>query len=318
LQARWGGQPTQWIRQLTSKSGSSNAEESYEESERLGIYATLLCALISATVFTEVRIKPECFEWNAILEIKTILGLSFGAMLWTWCALFVSKYGVGGGAGLIGAITPASAGLLHIIILCLGNSSPSYIFKSVILALASILLLVIFDNLILPIRLNSFKSTSANESSSPCTLPLGIALISLPGILGAIPGVLGGLKALTLLKGKIPIEENSLVINALGLILLIVGVGVGGAGRACGVVRPKRMASYMLKLSWKIPGIRPGNETSQYLKQATIRNAVVGGCLILLGLFLVSALSRVLGIDLPLIGASGFIIGLSQAVRNLK
>ena len=71
----------QWICQLISKSDSLNVEKSYEESERLRIYAILLCVLISATMFTEVCIKPECFKWNTILKIKTILSLSFGAML---------------------------------------------------------------------------------------------------------------------------------------------------------------------------------------------------------------------------------------------
>ena len=225
---------------------------------------------------------------------------------------------MGKSVGLIGAITPPSAGLLHIIILCLNNSSSSYIFKFVIFALVLILLLVIFDNLILPIRLNSFKSISTNKFSSFCTLPLSIALISLPGILGAISNILSGLKALTFFKKKISIEENSLVINVLSFILLIMGVRIEGAEQICDIVQPKRMALYMLKLSWKIPGIRPGNETSQYLKQVIIRNAVIDNYLILLGLFLVSALSRVLEINFSLIETSGFIISLSQAVKNLK
>jgi preprotein translocase subunit SecY len=270
------------------KEGDLNARRSLN---RLTRFVTLIWSIIQS-VGLGFYLRPILFNWNTQLLLEIVVWLTTGAMIVLWLSELVTDYGLGNGASLLiyTNIVSSFPNLCKTLITeNLDNLTlPSIIIISglIILSLCGIVLLqegVRRIPIISSKQLNQRRVGSSNLINNYIPVRLnqaGVMPIILTTTVLVLPGYISNLGIFPQLN--LPISNIGLLgkiiywVFYFGLILLF------SSFYSTIVLNPKDIADQLQKMAVTIPGIRPGVQTTFYLKKVMNRLTVLGAVILAL------------------------------------
>jgi preprotein translocase subunit SecY len=249
---------------------------------RLTRVITLIWAVIQSVGVT-LYLKQILFDWNYTLALEIVLWLTTGAMIVLWLSELITDYGLGNGASLL-IYTNIISNLPN---LCkkviIENSENFTIFSGIALGLlvfTSLYGIVFLQEGIRKIPLISSKqlNQASLQDSVNYYLPLrfnqaGVMPIILTTALLVIPnyiinlGIFPWLNFLTSFK----------FIYWIGYFVLILAFS---SFYSSIVLNPKDISDQLQKMAVTIPGVRPGLQTTFYLKQVIKRITLIGATML--------------------------------------
>jgi len=254
--------------------------------ERLTRLLTLINAIIQSGSLSLFLLKPALFNWNYTLAFEITIWLTTGAMIILWLSELITDYGLGNGASLL---------IYTNIISNLPNLSKAIFIENENNLSKLGITLLIFGSLygivflqeglkIIPLisskQLNQgslFSQDSVTENYLPLRLnQAGVMPIILTASILVVPNYINNLGLLPKLDLPINLESLSFLywIGYFGLILLF------SSFYSTIVLNPKDLSDQLQKMAVTIPGVRPGIQTTFYLKQAMKRITFVGATML--------------------------------------
>lgn len=270
------------------KEGDLNARRSLN---RLTRFVTLIWAIIQS-IGLGLYLRPILFNWNTQLLLEIVIWLTTGAMIVLWLSELVTDYGLGNGASLLiyTNIVSSFPNLCKTLITenldNLTLPSITIISGLIILSLCGIVLLqegVRRIPIISSKQLNQRRVGSSNLINNYIPVRLnqaGVMPIILTTTVLVLPGYISNLGIFP--QWNLPISNIGLLgkiiywVFYFGLILLF------SSFYSTIVLNPKDIADQLQKMAVTIPGIRPGVQTTFYLKKVMNRLTVLGAVILAL------------------------------------
>ncbi len=251
---------------------------------RLTRFITLIWAIIQS-IGLAIYLKQILFDWNYTLAFEIIVWLSTGAMIVLWLSEIITDYGLGNGASLLIYIN---------IISNLPNLTKTIISENLTIFAELGFILLIFGSLygivflqegVRSIPLISSKQLTQGSGNdyviSNNYLPLrlnqaGVMPIILTTAISVVPNYIISLGLLPKIDLPVNLESFSFIywIGYFALILLF------SSFYSTIVLNPKDISDQLQKMTVTIPGIRPGIQTTFYLKQVMKRITLVGATIL--------------------------------------
>lgn len=254
---------------------------------RLTRFITLIWALIQS-ISLAIYLKQILFDWSIQLAFEIVIWLTAGSMIVLWLSELITDYGLGNGASLLiyTNIISSLPNLCKKIIVENGqNLTISSILGVVVLVFVSLYGIVLLQEGVRIIPLISSKqlnqSSLQDSTSSNNYIPLrfnqaGVMPIILTTAVLVIPNYVSNLGILPTLSLPIFLESSKLIywISYFTLILIF------SSFYSTIVLNPKDISDQLQKMAVTIPGIRPGIQTTFYLKQVMKRITFVGATML--------------------------------------
>lgn len=254
---------------------------------RLTRFITLIWAIIQS-VSLAIYLKQILFDWNYNLALEIVLWLTTGAMIILWLSELITDYGLGNGASLfIYTNIISSLPNLSKTIFFENQTNVTFLSKTVIILLlfAALYGIVFLQEGLRIIPLISSKqlnqSSSENYLVSNNYLPLrfnqaGVMPIILTTAILVVPNYASTIGLFPKLDLPINLESFAILywIGYFCLILLF------SSFYSTIVLNPKDISDQLQKMSVAIPGVRPGIQTTFYLKQVMKRTTLLGATLL--------------------------------------
>ena len=250
---------------------------------RLTRAITLIWAIIQGAGVS-LYLRQILFDWNFILAFEIVLWLTTGAMIVLWLSELITDYGLGNGASLL-IYTNIVSNLPN---LCqkviIENSANFTIFSGIgigLLVFSSLYGIVFLQEGIKKITLISSKQLNQQSQQNVRNyLPLrfnqaGVMPIILTTAILVIPnyiinsGLFPWLNFLTSFK----------FIYWIGYFVLILAFS---SFYSSIVLNPKDISDQLQKMAVTIPGLRPGLQTTFYLKRVIKRLTLIGATMLAL------------------------------------
>jgi len=254
---------------------------------RLTRFITLIWAIIQG-VGIAFYLKQVLFDWNFNLAFEIVLWLTTGAMIVLWLSELITDYGLGNGASLL-IYTNIISNLPNlskkIFIENSENLSISSGIGILVLIFASLYGIVFLQEGVRIIQLISSKqltqSSLQDSAISSNYIPLrfnqaGVMPIILTTAILVVPNYINQLGLFP--KIDLPINFEALgFLYWIGYFALIL---VFSSFYSTIVLNPKDISDQLQKMAVTIPGIRPGIQTTFYLKQVMQRITLVGATML--------------------------------------
>jgi preprotein translocase subunit SecY len=254
---------------------------------RLTRFITLIWAIIQSLSLA-FYLKQVLFDWNYFLAIEIVLWLTTGAMIVLWLSELITDYGLGNGASLLiytNIISSLPSLGSKIIAENNGNFSLFSILGILILLIGSLYGIVFLQE---GVRMIPLLSAKQLNQTSPRTsiaknnyLPLrynqaGVMPIILTTAILVVPNYISNLGLFP--KIDFPINFESLkFVYWIGYFVLIL---IFSSFYSTIVLNPKDISDQLQKMAVTIPGIRPGVQTTFYLKQVMKRITLIGATML--------------------------------------
>ena len=264
------------------KEGDLSSRRSLNRLTRL---VTLFWAIVQS-IGVGLYLRPILFNWNVELLLNIVLGLTTGAMIVFWLSEIVTDYGLGNGSSLL---------VFSNIISSFPNLCKTFIIENLdkltipsiiiitFLIICSLYGIVLLQEAIRRIPIISLRQLNLNKSAldSPILVKYYIPMrLNIAGIMPIIltttvlvlPGYLSNLGLFSQLNLPTLSILSKIVywISYFGLILFF------SSFYSSIVLNPKDISDQLLKMSVAIPGIRPGVQTTFYLKNVMNRLTFLG------------------------------------------
>ena len=276
--------------------------ESQRRINRLTRGITLIWAIIQS-IGIIFYLRQVLFDWNYILAFEISLWLTTGAMIVLWLSELITDYGLGNGTSLL-IYTNIISNLPTLFKkLVIENQEILGIISISILIFTSLYGIVFLQEGIRKIPLVSSKQlnqSSVKDTGNDYYLPLrfnqaGVMPIILTTAILVIPNYILNLK---IFKWLDFLASFKVVywIGYFGLILTF------SSFYSYIVLNPKDMSNQLQKMSVTIPGIRPGLQTTFYLKQTIKRITLIGATM----LAILTVLPNFIESTLNITGLNGF------------
>jgi preprotein translocase subunit SecY len=245
-------------------------------------FITLIWAIIQSLGVT-LYLRQVLFDWNYILAAEIVLWLTTGAMIVLWLSELITDYGLGNGTSLL---------IYTNIISNLPNLVKKFVIENnetvSLFSIASILLLI-FISLYGIVFLQEgvrkiplISSKQLNQSSLQeivdTYLPIrfnqaGVMPIILTTAILVIPNYIINLGIFPWLNFLASFK----FIYWIGYFFLILAFS---SFYSSIVLNPKDMADQLQKMAVTIPGVRPGLQTTFYLKRVIKRVTLIGATML--------------------------------------
>jgi preprotein translocase subunit SecY len=249
---------------------------------RLTRLITLIWAVIQSVGITSY-LRQVLFDWNYTLAFEIVLWLTTGAMIVLWLSELITDYGLGNGASLLiytNIISNLPTLFKKLILENSDNFTTFSIISISVLIFASLYGIVFLQQGIRKVPLISSKQLNQSSLQDAVNnyLPLrfnqaGVMPIILTTAILVIPnyivslGVFQWLNFLTSFK-------FIYWIGYFGLILAF------SSFYSSIVLNPKDISDQLQKMAVTIPGVRPGLQTTFYLKQVIKRITLIGATML--------------------------------------
>ena len=318
------------------KEGGAEARRSINSLTRL---LTLGWSLIqSASV--AFYLKRALFEWNLLLAFEIIIWLTTGAMIVLWLSEIITEYGLGNGPSLL-IYTNIVSSLPGFIKQVINESSGEVPIGSWLLS-GSVLFFALYGIVLLQEGMRKvylISSKQLNQTSLPVSgssnvesgyyIPLrfnqaGVMPIILTTAVLVIPTFiynLGLLRVLTPLITLPVFVKSYKIIYWISYFILIL---LFSLFYSTIVVNPKDLSDELQKMAVSIPGIRPGVETTFYLKQVMKRVTLLGAIMLALLATLPNVIQAILSLSgftnlgtTSLLILVGVILDLTREMRSI-
>lgn len=243
---------------------------------------TLIWAIIQSIGIT-AYLKQVLFDWNYILAFETVIWLTSGAMIILWLSELITDYGLGNGASLL-IYTNIISNLPTLLKKLITDDSGSlniipFISVSTLI-FVSLYGIIFLQKGILKVPLISSKQLNQTSFRNDVEtyLPLrfnqaGVMPIILTTAILVIPNYI-------INSGIFPWLEflsNLKFVYWIGYFILIL---VSSSFYSAIVLNPKDLSDQLQKMAVTIPGIRPGLQTTFYLKQLIKRITLIGAMML--------------------------------------
>jgi len=258
-------------------------------------YIAFIWALLLSLGITIFLVKPVVFDWSIKLALEIVLALTTGSMLSMWFAELITEEGLGNGSSMlifiniVGSIPNSFSDLNKIL---LNNSSYFDNIKTIgqglIFYIFVVAIIILFQDSYKKVDIVSAKQLNMNYSGQAQQLSeFKNSYIPLKVNQGGImPLVFSSTIAVFL---TYPIQF--LVTSEFGsnfaflktfssfysVTLNIVLVVFFSCFYATLVLKPDDISQNLAKMTYSIPGVRQGKETTKYLEKTVARLAVIGG-----------------------------------------
>jgi preprotein translocase subunit SecY len=268
------------------KEGDLNARRSLN---RLTRFITLIWAIIQSLSLS-LYLRQILFDWNIQLLFSIVLWLTTGAMIVLWLSELITDYGLGNGASLLiyTNIVSSFPNLYKKIVL---TNTENFSFFSVstitILIIASLFGIVLLQEGVRRIPLLSSKQLNQISSKDSrlikTYIPLrlnqaGVMPIILTSTVLVLPSYISNLGILPVFELTLPaFTAFSKVFYWLTYFALIL---IFSSFYSTIVLNPKDISDQLQKMAVTIPGIRPGVQTTFYLKKVMRRLTVLGALML--------------------------------------
>ena len=243
--------------------------ESRRVISRLTRVITLGWAIIQSIGIT-LYLRQVLFDWNYMLAVQIVLWLTTGAFIVLWLSELITDYGLGTGSSLL-IYTNIISNLPNLFKKLISKNIEQFDFLSIfglsLLILISLYGIVFLQEGIRKIPLISAKQLNqmSSQSTGKNYLPLrfnqaGVMPIILTTALLVIPNFIVS-------SGMIPeikFLESFKFLYWIGYFALIL---LFSSFYSSIVLNPKDLSDQLQKMAVTIPGIRPGLQTTFYLKQ---------------------------------------------------
>jgi preprotein translocase subunit SecY len=254
---------------------------------RLTRFITLIWALIQS-ISLAIYLKQILFDWSIELAFEIVIWLTAGSMIVLWLSELITDYGLGNGASLLiyTNIISSLPNLCKKVIVENGqNLTISSILGVIVLVFVSLYGIVLLQEGVRIIPLISSKqlnqSSLQDSTSSNNYIPLrfnqaGVMPIILTTAVLVVPNYVSNLGILPTLS--LPIFQQSSKLNYwISYFTLIL---IFSSFYSTIVLNPKDISDQLQKMAVTIPGIRPGIQTTFYLKQVMKRITFVGATML--------------------------------------
>ena len=295
---------------------------------RLTRFITLIWAIIQS-VGLALYLRQILFDWNYTLAFEIIVWLTTGAMIVLWLSEIITDYGLGNGASLLIYIN---------IISNLPNLTKTVISENLTILTELGFLLLIFGSLygivflqegVRSIPLISSKQLTQGSGQdyviSNNYLPLrfnqaGVMPIILTTAILVVPNYINSLGLLPKIDLPINLESLSFIywIGYFAFILLF------SSFYSTIVLNPKDISDQLQKMAVTIPGIRPGIQTTFYLKQVMKRVTLIGATMLAIIVTIPNFIESTLNITslnglstTSLLILAGVVLDLVREVKNI-
>lgn len=251
---------------------------------RLTRLLTLIWAIIQS-IGISLYLRQVLFDWNIILAGQIVLWLTTGAMIVLWLSELITDFGLGNGASLL-IYTNITSNLPNLLKKITIENATFFAFVEIVLLITiSFYGMIFLQKATRRIPLLSSKQLNQPISSSQDAvnsyLPLrfnqaGVMPIILTTTILVVPnylinlGIFQWLSALTVLK-------SVSWIYWIGYFFLVLAFS---SFYSSIVLNPKDMSDQLQKMAVTIPGVRPGLQTTFYLKSVIKRITLVGATML--------------------------------------
>ena len=248
---------------------------------------TLIFAIIQS-VSLSFYLKQILFNWDYELAFEIVVWLTTGAMIVLWLSELITDYGLGNGASLL-IYTNIISNLPNLTqTIFIENSENLTIVSKVgigLLIFASLYGIVFLQEGVRIIPLISSKQLNQASFQDSVTsnnyIPLrfnqaGVMPIILTTTILVVPNYISNIGLLPKINIPVNLEAFKFVywIGYFGLILAF------SSFYSTIVLNPKDISDQLQKMAVTIPGVRPGVQTTFYLKQVMKRITLVGATML--------------------------------------
>ena len=300
---------------------------------RLTRFLTLIFAFIQS-VSLSFYLKQILFNWNYALAFEITIWLTTGAMIVLWLSEFITDYGLGNGSAIliytniVSNLPNLSKGIFIEISYDLSIfykiGIAFLIFASLFASLYGIVFLqegVRIIDLISSKQLNQVSLQDSDNYYIPLRLnQAGVMPIILTATILVVPNYINNLG----LFPKFDLPSNLEPLKLFYWIGYFVLILLFSSFYSTIVLNPKDMSDQMQKMAVTIPGIRPGIQTTFYLKRLMKRITFLGATmlatLVIIPNFIESTLN-ITGLSglstTSLLILAGVILDLVREVKNI-
>jgi preprotein translocase subunit SecY len=257
-------------------------------------YLTFGWAIILSTAVAFFLVKPVVFNWSLFVAIKIIVSLTTGSLLSMWFAELITEENLGNGSSMIIFINIVGSlpnSFSEISKTFKGASSTEMFFslsQGFLIYLLIVYIIVLFQDAYKKINIVSAKQLNVNASVSTQSLNgLKTSYIPIKINQGGIMPLVFSSTIATFLYYPLQIIASSsfassisflpFLLSCYSFLLNIVLVIFFSGFYALLVLKPSDISQNLAKMAYNIPGVRQGNQTTQFLKQTVSRLAFMGG-----------------------------------------
>ena len=243
---------------------------------------TLLWAIVQSIGVT-LYLRQILFDWNYTLAAEIVLWLTTGSMIVLWLSELITEYGLGNGTSLL-VYTNIISNLPNILKRLVLENSENLTLPSILgisLLIFSSLYGIVFLQqgirkipLISSKQLNQFSGQDEINSYLPLRLnQAGVMPIILTTAFLVIPNYIVNLQIFQWLN----FLSSFKIFYWIGYFVLILTFS---SFYSSIVLNPKDLSDQLQKMAVTIPGIRPGLQTTFYLKQIIKRITLLGATIL--------------------------------------
>jgi preprotein translocase subunit SecY len=298
---------------------------------RLTRFITLIWAIIQSVSLT-LYLKQILFNWNYSLAFEIVIWLTTGAMIVLWLSELITDYGLGNGASLLiyTNIISSLPNLARTIFLDSNQNLTAISEIGIIfLIFTSLYGIVFLQEGVRIIPLISSKQLNQSSLQDSVTsnnyIPLrfnqaGVMPIILTTAILVVPNYISNLGLLPKIDLPINFESFQFLywIAYFGLILIF------SSFYSTIVLNPKDISDQLQKMAVTIPGVRPGIQTTFYLKQVMKRITFVGATMLAILATVPNFLESTLSVtslnglsSTSLLILAGVVLDLVREVKNI-
>lgn len=311
------------------KEGSSEGKRKINQITRL---ITLVWAVIQSAGIA-FYLKRALFNWTPILAFEIIIWLTTGAMIVLWLSELITEHGLGNGASLL-IYTNIVSSLPNLIkkLFTENSESLNFISWSIIgilffIAIYGIVLLQEGARIVPLISSKQLGQNAPTFSALPENnyIPLrfnqaGVMPIILTTAVLVIPNYVSSLGLLPILTLPAILKSSKIIywVSYFTLILLF------SSFYSTIVLNPKDVSDELQKMAVSIPGVRPGVETTFYLKQVMKRVTLLGAVMLAILATLPNIIEAILPVSsfnglgtTSLLILVGVVLDLSREIRSI-
>nr|YP_009496027.1 preprotein translocase subunit SecY [Rhizosolenia setigera]AWT38467.1 preprotein translocase subunit SecY [Rhizosolenia setigera] len=311
------------------KEGSSEGKRTINRVTRL---ITLIWAVIQSAGIA-FYLKRALFNWTPFLAFEIILWLTTGAMIVLWLSELITEHGLGNGASLL-IYTNIVSSLPNLIkkLILENNENLNFGVLTIIgllffIAIYGIVLLQESARIVPLISSKQLSQTSTKfvTASENNYIPLrfnqaGVMPIILTTAVLVIPNYVSNLGLLPILTLPVFLQSSK-IFYWLSYFTLIL---VFSSFYSNIVLNPKDVSDELQKMAVSIPGVRPGIETTYYLKQVMKRVTLLGAIMLALLATLPNIIEAILPVSsfnglgtTSLLILVGVVLDLSREIRSI-
>ena len=298
---------------------------------RLTRFITLIWGIIQSVTIA-FYLKQVLFDWNLFLAFEITIWLTTGAMIVLWLSELITDYGLGNGASLL-IYTNIISSLPNISKKLIAENSGNLTFASglcfalvIFIALYGIVFLqegVRIIPLISSKQLNqsSFQDLGSDNNYLPLRFnQAGVMPIILTTAILVVPNYISNLGLFPQINFPINFESLKFVywIGYFALILIF------SSFYSTIVLNPKDISDQLQKMAVTVSGVRPGIQTTFYLKQSMKRITLLGATMLAILAIIPNLAESILNITslnglstTSLLILAGVVLDLVREVKNI-